>query len=52
VLAVYRFTAGFPRQETHALALPRRQAAVSIAANIAEAFRRQGKAEKARYSRF
>jgi four helix bundle protein len=49
VLAVYALTAGFPKQETYGLGLQTRRAAVSIAANIAEGFRRCGKAEKARY---
>jgi four helix bundle protein len=49
VLAIYQFTAGFPKRETYGLALQMRRAAVSIPANIAEGFRRHGKAEKARY---
>jgi four helix bundle protein len=49
VLAVYGFTAGFPRQEPYGLALQMRRAAVSIPANIAEGFRRRGKADKARF---
>jgi len=49
VLAVYGFTAGFPRQETYGLALQMRRAAVSVPANIAEGFRRRGKADKARF---
>jgi four helix bundle protein len=49
VLAVYTFTAGFPKQETYGLALQMRRAAVSIPANIAEGFRRRGKADKARF---
>jgi len=49
VLAVYAFTAAFPRQETYGLALQMRRAAVSIPANLAEGFRRRSKAEKARY---
>jgi four helix bundle protein len=49
VLAVYAFTAGFPKQETYGLSLQMRRAAISIPANIAEGFRRRGKAEKARY---
>jgi four helix bundle protein len=48
VLAVSAFTAGFPRQETDGLALQLRRAAVSVPANIAEGFRRRGKADKAR----
>ena len=49
VLGVYSFTAAFPKQETFALSLQMRRAAVSIPANIAEGFRRRGKADKARY---
>jgi four helix bundle protein len=49
VLAVYAFTAAFPRQETYGLSMQLRRAAVSIPANIAEGFRRRGKADKARY---
>ena len=49
VLAVYAFTAGFPKQETYGLSLQMRRAAVSIPANIAEGFRRRGKPDKARF---
>jgi four helix bundle protein len=49
VLAVYSFTAIFPKEETYGLKLQMRRAAVSIPANIAEGFRRRGKADKARY---
>jgi four helix bundle protein len=49
VLGVYSFTATFPKQETYGLSLQMRRAAVSIPANIAEGFRRRGKADKARY---
>ncbi len=49
VLAVYSFTATFPKEETYGLALQMRRAAVSVPANIAEGFRRRGKADKARY---
>ncbi len=49
VLAVYAFTAVFPKQETYSLALQMRRAAVSIPANIAEGFRRRGKVDKARF---
>jgi four helix bundle protein len=49
VLAVYGFTAGFPRQEIYGLTSQMRRAAVSIPANIAEGFRRRGKADKARF---
>jgi four helix bundle protein len=49
VLAIYSFTAAFPKQETYGLALQMRRSAVSIPANIAEGFRRRSKTEKARY---
>jgi four helix bundle protein len=49
VLAIYSFMAGFPQEETYGLKLQRRRAAVSIPANIAEGFRRRGKADQARY---
>ena len=49
VLEVYAFTVGFPKQETYGLSLQMRRAAVSIPANIAEGFRRRGKADKARF---
>jgi len=49
VFGVYAFTAAFPRQETYGLSMQLRRAAVSIPANIAEGFRRRGKADKARY---
>lgn len=49
VLEVYALTTTFPRQETYGLSLQMRRAAVSIPANIAEGFRRRGKADKARF---
>jgi four helix bundle protein len=49
VLAVYRFTAGFPRPETYGLSLQMRRAAVSVAANIAEGLAKRSQAEKARF---
>ncbi len=49
VLAVYSFTAAFPKRETYGLALQMRRAATSVAANIAEGFRKRGKADKARF---
>ena len=49
VLAVYAFTAGFPKQETYGLAVQMRRAAVSIPANIAEGFAKRTKPDKARY---
>ena len=49
VLEAYRLTTTFPKSETYGLALQMRRAAVSIPANIAEGFRRRGKADKARF---
>ena len=49
VLAVYKFTQGFPKEETYGLRLQMRRAAVSIAANIAEGFRKRGRDDKARF---
>ena len=49
VLAVYTFTAAFPKHEIYGLTSQVRRAAVSIPANIAEGFRRRGKMDKARF---
>lgn len=49
VLSIYGFTEGFPRQEQYGLSIQLRRAAVSIPANIAEGFRKRGKADKARF---
>src|SRR5947199_10546069 len=49
VLDIYALAAAFPKQETYGLSLQMRRAAVSIPANIAEGFRRRGKADKARF---
>ena len=48
VLGVYRLTEGFPRKETYGLSSQLRRAAVSIAANIAEGFKKRGRADKVR----
>jgi four helix bundle protein len=49
VLAAYALTAGFPKHEIYGLSSQMRRSAVSIPANIAEGFRRRGKADKARF---
>ena len=49
VLAIYKFTSTFPKQETYGLASQMRRAAVSIPANIAEGFAKRTKPDKARY---
>jgi four helix bundle protein len=48
VLAAYTYSSEFPRAEMYGLTAQLRRAAVSIAANIAEGFRRQGRADKVR----
>jgi four helix bundle protein len=49
VLQVYAMTEKFPRNEMFGLTSQLRRAAVSIAANIAEGFKKSGKADKARF---
>ena len=49
VLSVYRITEKFPKHEIYGLSSQFRRAAVSIAANIAEGFRKRNKTDKARY---
>jgi four helix bundle protein len=48
-LRVYELTAAFPRAETFGLTAQLRRAVVSIPANIAEGFKKRGKADKARF---
>ena len=49
VLAAYRLSRTFPRSETYGLSSQFRRAAVSIAANIAEGFKKRSKADKLRF---
>src|ERR1051326_376201 len=49
VLATYRLTRIFPREEIYALTSQFRRAAVSIAANIAEGFKKRSRSDKARF---
>ncbi len=49
VLAVYGFITVFPKSEIYGLTSQLRRAAVSIAANIAEGFKKSGRADKARF---
>ena len=49
VLSVYKMTKDFPKDEMYGLTSQFRRAAVSIAANIAEGFRKNGKLDKLRF---
>jgi four helix bundle protein len=49
VLNIYRLTENFPSKEVYGLTAQFRRAAISIAANIAEGFRKRGRADKARF---
>lgn len=49
VLSVYKYTENFPKSEMYGLISQFRRAAVSIAANIAEGFKKRGKADKLRF---
>jgi four helix bundle protein len=49
VLAIYRLTAEFPKHETYGLVSQMRRAAVSVAANIAEGFRKRTRPDKVRF---
>ena len=49
VLSVYRITSGFPKEEVYGLTSELRRASVSVAANIAEGFKKTGAADKIRF---
>ena len=49
VLLVYRLTRNFPKFEIYGLSSQFRRSSTSIAANIAEGFKKRGKADKLRY---
>ncbi|HEX8890454.1 MAG TPA: four helix bundle protein [Pyrinomonadaceae bacterium] len=49
VLAVYNYSDYFPQKEVYGLTSQFRRAAISIAANIAEGFKKKGTTDKARF---
>ena len=49
VLAIYKYTALFPKEEKYGLTSQFRRAAISIPANIAEGFRKKSNLDKTRY---
>jgi len=49
VLDAYKLSQSFPREEMYGLTSQFRRAAISIAANIAEGFKKRGQQDKARF---
>jgi len=49
VLSVYKFTHNFPKEEVYCLTSQLRRSAIGVPANIAEGFKKKGKADKTRY---
>ena len=49
VLDAYKLSKSFPREEVYCLTSQFRRASISIAANIAEGFKKRGQADKARF---
>jgi len=49
VLGVYTYTKSFPKEEVYGLTSQFKRVAISIAANIAEGYKKKGKADKARF---
>jgi four helix bundle protein len=52
VLAIYQATKAFPADERYGLVSQLRRAAVSVPANVAEGFKRRGRADKIRFYNF
>ncbi len=49
VLSVYRYSNSFPKEEIYGLTSQLRRAVVSVAANIAEGFKKSSKVDKKRF---
>lgn len=49
VLKIYKITKSFPVEERYGLSSQMRRAAVSVPANIAEGYKKRGKADKLRF---
>lgn len=49
VLDLYAYTKNFPKEEMFVLIPQLRRAAISVPSNIAEGYRKRGKADKARF---
>lgn len=49
VLSVYKQSKIFPKEEKYGLTSQLRRSAISVPANIAEGFKKRGKADKVRY---
>ena len=49
VLSIYKITLNFPKHELYGLVTQNRRASISVAANIAESFRKRSSADKARF---
>ena len=49
VLAIYRFTRDFPKEERYGLTSQFRRAGVSVPANVAEGFKKRSRGDKVRF---